>query len=130
MLGTITLIVVVAFAAPSLFAKLALNTINPVANVSENGRKLTVTGPIEGTLGEHCQLRLTITQRSSGAVAEGSAQILLNGNKQLWKVTANAQGASTFVERPATAVAMATTTSRGQTTDAAQWLVEVTLDDE
>jgi hypothetical protein len=128
--SVIVLIVAAAIVVPPVFAKLALNTINVAATVSQNGRKIIVTGPIEGTMGERCQLRLTVTQRSTGAVAEGTTQLVLRGSSQSWEVVAHAQGASTFVEGPATAVAMATTASRGQTTDAAQWLVEVTLDNE
>jgi hypothetical protein len=48
-----------------------MNTIDPVAIVADNGRHLIVTGPIECTHGERVELRVTVTQRETGAVAEG-----------------------------------------------------------
>jgi hypothetical protein len=49
------------------------------------------------------------------------------GATQQWEVHAAAQGAATFDEGPATAVAVGRTTARGVTSDAHQWLVEITL---
>lgn len=125
----VVLITVAVFCnAPTSHAKLAANTIDPLAIVTDNGRHLIVTGPIQGTVGgERGYVRVTVTQRSTGAVAEGSAAFDLTGAVEQWDVHATTQGKATFQPGPATVVAMARTTSRGNATDAHQWLVNVTL---
>ena len=91
------------------------------------GRHLIVTGPIECTQGERVELRVTVTQRETGAVAEGYAFFTCTVETQQWEVHAVTHSKATFEEGPATAVAIASTTSRGTATDAHQWLVDVTL---
>jgi hypothetical protein len=115
------------FLAPMAFAKIAFNTIDLVATVTDNGRQLLVTGPVACTQGESAHLRVTVTQRSTGAVAEGRTIVDCTGVEQQWEVFAPTQGNETFEEGPATAVAIDYTTSRGVTTDAHQWLVNITL---
>ena len=117
------------FVAPTAFARMTANTIDPVANVTDHGRHLIVTGPIGCTEGETAYLRVTVTQRATGAVAEGRTLITCTGGTQPWEVHASVQGDETFEEGPATAAASARTTDRGETTDAHQWLVEITLAD-
>ena len=51
----------------------------------------------------------------------------MNGSTNQWQVVARAQGKATFEPGPATAVGLAVSTIRGNTTDAHQWLVDVTL---
>jgi len=48
--------------------------------VADKGRHVTVTGPLAFTAGETA-LPVTVTQRSTGALAEGSVQ--LSGNGQM-----------------------------------------------
>lgn len=123
-----TLITVAVFCiVPTSHARLSANTIDPQATITENGRHLIVTGPIQGTEGERSYVRVTVTQRSTGAVAEGSAAFDLTGALERWEVQATTQGRAVFQPGPATIVALARTTSRGDTTDAHQWLVNVTL---
>jgi hypothetical protein len=47
------------------------NTIDPVAVGADHGQHILVTGPIACTAGERAQLRVTVTQRATGAIAEG-----------------------------------------------------------
>ena len=47
---------------------------------------------------------------------------------QQWEVLAVTVGGASFEEGPATAVAVARTTERGDSADAHQWLVDVTLE--
>jgi hypothetical protein len=47
-----------------------------------------------------------------------------------WEVHAVAHGKPSFAEGPAIAAAVAVTTFRGATTDAHQWLVDITLVEE
>ena len=123
------LTLVAVFIARTAFARIVANTIDPVASVTDKGRHLIVTGPISCTRGERAYLRVTVTQRSTGAVAEGRTFVTCigEGEPQQWKVHASTQGDETFEEGPATAVALGRTTSRGDSTDAHQWLVEITL---
>ena len=106
------------------------NTIAPLAIVTDDGRHLVVTlvaaAPPVCTTGERSFVRVTVTQRSTGAVAEGRTRILC-GENQPWEVHATSQGEATFEEGPATAVATGHSTLRGVTTDAHQWLVNITL---
>lgn len=115
------------FVAPMAFARITMNTIDPLAIVTDNGRQIIVTGPVACTAGERAYHRVTVTQRSTGAVAEGRTLINCTGDIQQWEVHASTQGKETFEEGPATAVGVARTTARGETTDAHQWLVDITL---
>jgi hypothetical protein len=113
--------------APMAFAGVVLNTIDPVALVTDHGRHLIVTGPMECTEGERAYLRVTVTQRATGAVAQGRTRLICTGDTQRWEVHASIRGKETFAEAPATAVALARTSDRGDITDAHQWLVDITL---
>jgi hypothetical protein len=125
--AAVVLTVAGVFIARTAFAKLAANTIDPIAMVTDNGRQVVLTGPVSCTDMERIYLRVTLTQRSTGAIAEGSALLVCTGDIQHWEVRAVTQGNASFQEGPATAVALARTTSQGETTDAHQWLVNVTL---
>jgi|ERR1043166_806442 hypothetical protein len=125
--AAILLMVAGVFVARTAFAKLALNTIDPVGIVADKGRHLTVAGPLAATAGDRIELRVTVTQRSTGALAEGHTFFTGTGTTNQWEVEARAQGGATFEAGPATAVAMARTTVGGKVTDAHQWLVNITL---
>ncbi len=105
-----------------------MNTIDPLAVVTDNGRQIIVTGPVAVgcTAGQRDYVRVTVTQRSTGAVAEGRTFINCTGDITQWEVLAPIQGNETFELGPATAVALARTTSGGEP-DAHQWLVDITL---
>ena len=113
--------------APLTFARIVLNTIDPIATVTDNGRHIVVTGPLTCTRGEQAFLEVTVTQRPTGAVAEGRSRVICTGNSQQWEVHAATQGQASFAEGPAIAVAIGRTANRGEITDAHQWLVNVTL---
>ena len=116
------------FVAPLAFARIARNTIDPVATVADDGHHIVVTGPIACTAREKAHLRVTITQRATAALAEGHTRITCTGGSQQWEIHAATQhGHEGFQDGPATAVAVARTTHRGDITDAHQWLVEITL---
>jgi hypothetical protein len=116
------------FVARTAFARVILNTIDPAASVSEHGRHLALTGPLQATAGERVVLRVTVSQRSTGALAEGETVFKANGNEQQWAVKARAFGRQAFEPGPATATALALTIARGgEVTDSHQWLVDITL---
>ena len=124
-----TMLVILAgcFVARTAFARLVLNTIDPVGIVADKGRQVTVTGPIAVTAGERTELRVTVTQRSTGAVAEGVIYFTGSGQTNQWEITALAEGRAAFEAGPATVVGLARSSINGQATDAHQWLVNVTL---
>ena len=124
----IFLTVVGIFVAPLAYARIAINTIDPLAKISDNGRRIHVTGPIQTDVVERVFLRVTVTQRTTGAVAEGIAVFRSTGQLQQWEVDARTRGKATFDAGPATAVAIATTTDHGKVSDAHQWLVNITLE--
>jgi hypothetical protein len=64
---------------------------------------------------------------SSAACAANLVDNRCTGETQHWEVHASMHGKATFQEGPATAVAVGHTILRGETTDAHQWLVDVTL---
>jgi len=73
-------------------------------------------------------VRVTVTQRSTGAVAEGQTFLDCSTTAQQWEIHAFTQGRETFAEGPATATALARTgIDRGESDDAHQWLVDITL---
>jgi hypothetical protein len=116
-----------ATTAPPTFAGVALNTIDPSALVTNNGRHIMVSGPIACTAGERVTLRVTVTQRTTGAVAHGRTRFTCAGDLQQWEVHVVNHSTTPFEEGVATAVARARTTAQGEPTDAHQWLVEVML---
>lgn len=107
--------------------KLSANTIHSTAMVNGPGNLLLITGPITCSPGDFTVIRITITQRATGAIAEGYARLTGTGTEQLWEIRARTLGPSRFQPGSATAVAVATTSVAGQTTDAHQWLVNITL---
>lgn len=118
----------VALVAPLAYAKLAANTIDPVGRLSANRRRIEMTGPFLCDQTQPMAMRVTVTQRNTGAMAEGYGFAIGTAAPQQWRVVAYAIGETAFAPGPATAVALArTTTSLGQPDDAHQWLVNVTL---
>jgi hypothetical protein len=126
-LAAIVMALVGVFIAPTAFARITANTIDPVASLADSGQHLRVTGPMSCTPRETASLRVTVTQRATGAVAEGQTRITCTGAPQQWEIQATTHGQATFQEGPATAGAFARTTTSGETTDAHQWLVDITL---
>ena len=86
-----------------------------------------VTGPLAATADDRIELRVTVTQRSTGAVAEGVIFFTGTGQTNQWEVTAITENRAAFEAGPATVVALARSSVNGQATDAHQWLVNVTL---
>lgn len=128
--SAIVLMLAGLFVAPWAFARIVMNTIDPIAVVTDHGRLVIATGPITCTRGERAFLRVTVTQRATGAVAEGRSRIVCTGNSQHWEVHAATQGKATFDEGPAVAVAIARTADHREITDAHQWFVNITLVEE
>jgi hypothetical protein len=118
------------FVTSVALARIARNTIDPIAVLTDDGRHVILTGPVECTTGERLHTRLTLSQRSTGAVAEGRTFDTCTGAPQQWEVDASVQGKARFEAGAAVAVAVGRTVHRGRVTDAHQWLVDVTLVEE
>ncbi len=103
------------------------NTINPVAIISSDGREVVVSGPIRCDEGNCLQLRVTVTQRTTAAVAEAVWNGDCAGRIQKWEVTVLAKGEPRFEEGQAQACTIATSARSGETSDAYQWCVDVIL---
>ena len=125
--ATMVLALAGVFVARTAFARILINTIDPVGIVAHNGRHVTLTGPLAITAGERAHMRVTVTQRTTGAVAEGHAILTGTGTTNQWEIEAAVEGDEAFEAGPATAVAIARTALQGQATDAHQWLVNITL---
>ena len=125
--ATLLIILAGVFVARTAFARVTYNTIDTVGLVADKGRQVTVTGPVAVTPGERTEMRVTVTQRSTGAVAEGVIFFAGTGQTNQWEVTAVAEGRAAFEAGPATVVGLARSSVHGQATDAHQWLVNVTL---
>ena len=108
-------------------ARIMKNTIDATARITENGRTLVVTGPIQCSETQPTYLRVTVTQRSTGAVAGGIAQITCTPDERQWDLRVTTQGNAIFEEGPAIATALAKSTLQGTPDDAHQWLVQFTL---
>jgi hypothetical protein len=120
------MLLVAGLASQPALARIAMNTIDATAIV-EDGRHLLVTGPLECDLGERVHVLVTVTQRTTGAVAQGRGLLTCTGVEAPWSVEAEVQGRAAFSPGEATAVAIAWTVRRGVATDAHQWLVPITL---
>ncbi len=114
-----------AIAGAGLPRKLAANTIDPIATLIQHGSRIVLTGPIRCTQTEWVDMRVTITQRTTGAIAEGRARLIGTTLEQHWVVIAEVRGDAEFEIGAATATAVAVTTRNGLPTDAHQWLVNV-----
>ncbi len=113
---------------PGAMAKLAANTINTTGTISDEGRRLILTGPLSCDRVQWVDLRVTVTQRETGALAEGSLRFIGTPEQQTWTLQAQTYGKNTFKAGQARAVALATSTLNGQTDDAHQWLVDIVLE--
>jgi hypothetical protein len=126
--ATLVLALAALLGVQASLARITRNTIDPVATVGLHGRQVTLTGRIEVLpAGGMVFLRVTVTQRSTGAIAEGIAFLAGTGAVQQWRVRAFALTRDRFEEGPPIAVALARSTAAAEGTDAHQWLVDVTL---
>ena len=127
-LAAILLILAAVFVARTALARVVNNTIDPVAVVSDDGRSVHLTGPLACDQNQTADLRVTLTQRTTGAVATGRIIFPCTTTVQQWEVDLRAKGREIFAPGSATAVALARTTiADGESDDAHQWLVEITL---
>lgn len=108
-------------------AGIRLNTIDPFATLRGNGHQVVVTGPIRCDLGETIEIRIVVTQASTGARAEGSYHGPCSGDLQHWTAHAPTLNGPTLTAGAAQVDAWAGTSARGKLTDIHTWSRAVTL---
>jgi hypothetical protein len=96
--------------------------------LAENGRLLFVGGHITCDPGERVRVRVTVSQESTGAIAEGFTQETCTGLEEPFELGAATRGPARFQVGPAQACALATTREHGTPTDAFQWCKDVTVE--
>lgn len=107
---------VVAAPALAFFAK-----IDPVATLSADGRHVLVGGPLTCPEGATFRLRVSVTQRASGAYAEAIKTFACTGTAQHWSASARRTGGERFSAGAVEVCALGRTFAGGRVTDAHQW---------
>jgi hypothetical protein len=127
------LTLVAVFVALFAISASALATIHRPATtidsgkVGNGGKRVEVRGHLTCTSGEMAFLRVTVTQRSTGAVAVKDSGGTCTGKSQIFDVTASSVGAAHFARRKAKICALARTLRNTHATDALQWCKTVRL---
>jgi hypothetical protein len=93
----------------------------------DRGLAVKLSGPVTCPAGDTVSLRATISQRSTGAVAQGSWSKVCTGPGQQWHTTASVTDDVTMSAGCAHAAGLATIRHAGKPVDAFQWLRTVTL---
>lgn len=115
--------IIVLLLTQTTSAAMFRNTIDPDVTMNENGRHLSVKGPIACSEGELLRIRLTVTQASTGALAQGYTSLDCAGNDVdlEWSLTAVTYGTARFEEGEAQACALGLTRIGNEVTDIRQW---------
>lgn len=117
--------------APSGDVIYASRTISPDFRsnlvLTADGEHIIAKGHVGCTAGEEYIIRATITQASTGAVAEGQTQAECTGDKQRWKARTDVLAPNEFVLGPVLACGLIRTHKGNSYTDAWQWCETVTL---
>jgi hypothetical protein len=109
-------------------AGVVLNTIDREATVDQAGRILEAAGPIRCSERERAAIRVTISQRTTGAVAEGRWRGRCRSTTTRWTARGFvAQSSATFQPGTAQACALGVTRRAQNVTDAKQWCRTVRL---
>ena len=102
-----------------------LQTIDRKVILRADGRTLVVSGPVACTRGERVTVDARVTQRLTGALAEGRWHATCTGEKQTWRVRrAVTKHRERFGPGEAEACGLLLTRRRGRVTDAHQWCRE------
>ncbi len=100
-------------------SKVIVNTI--AAGAMLEGAHVLATGIVACDAGERLRLELTVTQRTTGAIARGTTRGVCTGEVQEWPVRLERRGRARFVAGAVNGCALAVTSLRGKPTDAEQW---------
>ena len=119
---------VIAAATQLASAGVSVQTMDPTATLSRDGRTVRVTGPIGCNQVERIKIVTRVTQRETAAHGVGTSEAACpTGTAGRWSATVKATGRYRFVPGEAEGVALAITRKGGRRTDAHQWLKALTL---
>lgn len=109
-------------------AGVSFNTIDREAAIEDGGHVAEITGPIRCTAAERATIRVIVSQRSTGAVAEGRWRGTCRRTTRTWTAKRFVlEGSATFRPGAAQACALAVTRRATSVTDAKQWCRAVRL---
>ena len=86
-----------------------------------HGGHVQVSGHVVCAEGAVADLRVTITQRGTGAVAEGTTRIACTGHEAPWEIQGATVGRGAFSAGPATACGLLEVNGQNDPPDAFQW---------
>ena len=92
----------------------------PTASLGPGGH-VQIGGHVVCAEGAVADLRVTITQRGTGAVAEGRTRIACTGDETGWEIQGATVGRGAFTAGPATACGLLEITGENDPPDAFQW---------
>jgi hypothetical protein len=106
----------------------ASSTVSDSARLAAGGRALQVGGVVRCSACRGFTLGATVSQRGSGAIAQGGVRCTCDGVAEHWLLTARAREGTTFRRGPARVCVWVTARSQGgEAIDARQWCESVTL---
>jgi hypothetical protein len=115
----------------SASAGVVLNTIDCEASLDAGGHVVEATGPIRCSQVERATIRVTVSQRTTGAVAEGRWRGLCRRTTRTWTAKRFVpHGSASFEAGRARACALAVTGRAERATDAKQWCRTIELTNE
>jgi hypothetical protein len=100
---------------------------DPVGVLTKGGRAVRVSGPIGCDAGDNVRIRATVSQVSTGAVAEGVWSKRCTGTELHWHITAIVTDGVRFTAGSAEGVGLAIIRRQGTPGSAVQWLRGLTL---
>jgi hypothetical protein len=126
MLAVAVLVATALMAAPA-DARMVVQ-FDTQAALLQSGRLLRVKGPVGCSRTERMAIRVTVTQRAAGAVAEGWWRGLCRVRRATWTAReVGIQGRQVFRAGRAQACALGTTRRAGRVTEAHQWCETIRL---
>lgn len=95
--------------------------INSPLVLSQNGRKVLVTGHFGCTSGEDYEIQTAVTQRATGALSRGRTQGRCSGRTEQFEAATWVYDEALFAAGTAQACAIMITRARNKVTDVFQW---------
>jgi alpha-beta hydrolase superfamily lysophospholipase len=123
----LALVIAMLGGADAASAFISANTIDEHATYTRDGARVRVTGPIGCTREERIAIRVTVTQRATGARARKTWTSRCTGELQHWQVRARARHGKRFQTGKGRVCAVAQTRNSSRVTDARKWCERVTV---
>jgi hypothetical protein len=108
-----------ALLSGNALSTLTTNTIAPTATME--GKRVLATGLVACTAGQRLELEITVTQRSTGALARGKKNTRCTGSTEQIPVRLKTRGKARFTPGNAEACALGVNRDQQRVVDAHQW---------